>query len=110
MILKRNFLFARRATPLIDILMVQYREEPGSQIGAAAPQMKLCKRSAESFLNKIVGIDHITGQCPRVLSQTRDQCLDLVVKPRFNCVFLQNTGPPLGKASRKVPFLQPCSK
>jgi hypothetical protein len=61
--------FAHRAPDIVDMLIVQDREEPGAQIGAGLPQMLFGDRAGEATLDEIVGPRHIPRQRPRIAAQ-----------------------------------------
>jgi len=67
--------FAGRAPDVVDILVVQDREEPGAQIGAGLPEMLFGNRPGQAALDEIVGSRHIPGQGTRIAAQPRNLCL-----------------------------------
>src|SRR5229473_6543779 len=74
---RRHFLdgdmdaLVHRAPYIIDVLVMEDREEPGPQIGARLPEMLLGDGAGQAALDEIVGSGHIAGQCPRIAPQPR---------------------------------------
>ena len=58
--------FANRAPHVIDMLVVQDREQPGAQIRAGLPQMLFGDGAGQAALDEIVGACHIPGQRARI--------------------------------------------
>src|SRR5262249_61690382 len=70
---------ARGAAHLLDVLVVQDREQPRAKIGAVLPQMKLAEGPRQTILDEIVRRGDITRQCPGVPPQPRDLGLDALM-------------------------------
>ncbi len=64
--------FAHRAPHVVDVLVMQDREQPGSQIRPGLPQMLLGNRAHEAALHQVVGPRRVPGQGPRVAPQAGD--------------------------------------
>ena len=63
-----------------EMLVVQYREQPSTKIGALLPQVDFFEGTGKAVLDEIVSSDNVSRQCPRVTSETGDQGLDFPVK------------------------------
>src|SRR5437764_10060431 len=63
---------AHRAPDIVDVLIVQDREQPGAQIGAGLPQMLFGDRASQAALDEIVRACHVPGQRPRIAAQPRN--------------------------------------
>jgi hypothetical protein len=66
-----NALFAGPAY-VVDVLVVEDREEPSPQIGPGLPKMLFGNGPHQAFLNQIVGDRRIPGQCVRVAPKSGD--------------------------------------
>jgi hypothetical protein len=73
------------------MLVVQYGEEPGAKVGSFGPQMDFPERTGEAILDEIVCSDRIARQDPRVISETRDQGLDLPVNVFVDRILVRRT-------------------
>src|SRR5437764_4320690 len=63
---------AHRAPDVVDMLIVQDREQPGPQIGAGLPQMLFGDRAGQAALDEIVGPRHIPCQRACIAAQPGD--------------------------------------
>ena len=52
---------SHRPSNIVDVLIVQYREQPSSQICAFLPQMQFSERAGQTILDEIVGSGDISG-------------------------------------------------
>ncbi len=49
-----------RSSNIIHVLIMQYREQPSTQISAFLPQMQFAEGAGQTILDKIVGSGHIS--------------------------------------------------
>ena len=70
---------AHRAAHLVDVLVVEDREQPSPQIGSLLPQMQLAERPRQTILHQIVRRRDIARQCASVAPQPRDLGLDALI-------------------------------
>jgi hypothetical protein len=61
-----------RAADVVDVLVMEDREQPSAQIGARQPEMFLGNRANQAALHQIVGARRIPGQRPCVAPQPWD--------------------------------------
>jgi hypothetical protein len=64
------------------MLIMHYGEEPGANIGAVLPQMRLGNRAEKSVLDKIIRPIGLPRQGPRIAAKSRDLMFDEAVKLR----------------------------
>ncbi len=62
---------------MVNVLVVQDREQPSPQIGTLLPQMQFAEGARQAILNEIVGGDDIAGQCARIAAKARNLGFDL---------------------------------
>ena len=71
---------ACRAADVVDMLVLQDREEPGAQIRSALPKIGFREGTGERSLDQIVGIDQVALQRPRIARKAGNQGCDFAIK------------------------------
>src|SRR5215469_16405009 len=61
--------------------------------------MDFGERASDAVLNEVVRRDRISGQLPRITSQSRDQCLNVPVKGIVTSILLGWCGSPSRRTS-----------
>jgi hypothetical protein len=80
-------------------LIMQYREQPRTQIRPVLPKMQFAQGSRQAILDEIVGSANVARQCSRITPQARDFGLDLPVGIRHDMLPMQDRS--AGRRSRE---------
>jgi hypothetical protein len=71
--------FSRGSPEVVDVLVVEYREQPRPQVRSLLPQVQFAEGTGQAVLNEIVRGDEVTRQRARITSKAGNFDFDVPI-------------------------------